>query len=170
MANSWRWGTATAQRAHDRLAGSARNRTVVIGVDRLDYSKGLPERIDAMERLFATQDDMVNRLLYVQIAPPSREDVRSYQEIRATLEQKTGQFNGAHSDVDLVPIRYVNRGFDRAELFGFYRAAKIGLVTPLRDGMNLAAKEYVAAQDPEDPGVLIRSSLDRTSTRLNSSH
>src|SRR3546814_7899361 len=83
-----------------------------------------------MERLFSAQDDMVNRLLYVQIAPPSREDVRSYQEIRATLEQKTGQFNGAHSDVDLVPIRYVNRGFDRAELFGFYRAAKIGLVTP----------------------------------------
>src|SRR3546814_18028613 len=82
----------------------------------LDYSKGLPERSDAMERLLSAQDDMVNRLLYVQIAPPSREDVRSYQEIRATLEQKTGQFNGAHSDVDLVPIRYVNRGFDRAEL------------------------------------------------------
>src|SRR3546814_13346697 len=88
--------TGKARRAQDRLAGSARNRTVVIGVDRLDYSKGLPERIDAMERLFATQDDMVNRLLYVQIAPPSREDVRSYQELRATLEQKTGQFNGAH--------------------------------------------------------------------------
>ncbi|SNS35433.1 alpha,alpha-trehalose-phosphate synthase (UDP-forming) [Sphingopyxis indica] len=150
-------GTQTAQRAYERLAGSARNRSVVIGVDRLDYSKGLPERIDAMERLFTTHDDMVNQLLYVQIAPPSREDVRSYQEIRATLEQKTGQFNGAHSDVDLVPIRYVNRGFGRAELFGFYRAARIGLVTPMRDGMNLVAKEYVAAQDPEDPGVLILS-------------
>ncbi|MBL0767685.1 trehalose-6-phosphate synthase [Sphingopyxis sp. DHUNG17] len=146
-----------ARRAHDRLVGSARNRTVVIGVDRLDYSKGLPERIDAMERLFNQHDDMVNKLLYIQIAPPSREDVRSYQEIRATLEQKTGQFNGAHSDVDLVPIRYVNRGFGRAELFGFYRAAKIGLVTPIRDGMNLVAKEYVAAQDPADPGVLILS-------------
>ncbi len=149
--------TEVARRAQVRLVGSARSRTVVIGVDRLDYSKGLPERIDAMERLFATKDDMVNRLLYIQIAPPSREDVRSYQEIRATLEQKTGQFNGAHSDVDLVPIRYVNRGFGRAELFGFYRAAKIGLVTPIRDGMNLVAKEYVAAQDPEDPGVLILS-------------
>src|SRR3546814_14921178 len=100
---------------------------------------------------------MGNPLLVVQSAPPSREDGRSYQQIRATLEQKTGQFNGAHSDVDLVPIRYVNRGFGRAELFGFYRAAKIGLVTPLRDGMNLVAKEYVAAQDPEDPGVLILS-------------
>ena len=149
--------TDIARRSHKRLAGSARNRTIAIGVDRLDYSKGLPERIDALERLFTSHDDMVNQLLFVQIAPPSREDVHSYQQIRATLEQKTGQFNGAHSDVDLVPIRYVNRGFGRAELFGFYRAAKIGLVTPLRDGMNVVAKEYVAAQDPEDPGVLILS-------------
>lgn len=149
--------TEIARRSQARLAGSARKRTIAIGVDRLDYSKGLPERVDALERLFTSHDDMVNALLYVQIAPPSREDVRSYQHIRATLEQKTGQFNGAHSDVDLVPIRYVNRGFGRAELFGFYRAAKIGLVTPLRDGMNLVAKEYVAAQDPEDPGVLILS-------------
>lgn len=149
--------TPAARRSFERLTGSARARTIAIGVDRLDYSKGLPERIDALERLFAGHDDMINRLLFVQIAPPSREDVTSYQQIRATLEQKTGQFNGAHSDVDLVPIRYVNRGFARAELFGFYRAAKIGLVTPLRDGMNLVAKEYVAAQDPDDPGVLILS-------------
>ena len=149
--------TEIARRSQQRLEGSARKRTIAIGVDRLDYSKGLPERIDALERLFSSHDDMVNELLFVQIAPPSREDVRSYQQIRATLEQKTGQFNGAHSDVDLVPIRYVNRGFGRAELFGFYRAAKIGLVTPLRDGMNLVAKEYVAAQDPDDPGVLILS-------------
>ncbi|PKP98415.1 MAG: trehalose-6-phosphate synthase [Alphaproteobacteria bacterium HGW-Alphaproteobacteria-13] len=149
--------TEVARRSFERLKGSARARTIAIGVDRLDYSKGLPERIDALERLFTSHDDMVNRLLFVQIAPPSREDVLSYQQIRATLEQKTGQFNGAHSDVDLVPIRYVNRGFARAELFGFYRASKIGLVTPLRDGMNLVAKEYVAAQDPDDPGVLILS-------------
>ncbi|HWK40819.1 MAG TPA: trehalose-6-phosphate synthase [Croceibacterium sp.] len=149
--------TEVAQRAQERLASSARTRTIAIGVDRLDYSKGLPERIDALDRLFGSEDDMVNQLLFVQIAPPSREDIVSYQQIRATLEHKTGQFNGAHSDVDLVPIRYVNRGFGRAELFGFYRAAKIGLVTPLRDGMNLVAKEYVAAQDPEDPGVLILS-------------
>ena len=83
----------------------------------------------------------------------------SYQAIRATLEQKTGQINGARSEVDVVPVRYVNRGYSHAELFGFFRAAKIGLVTPLRDGMNLVAKEYVAAQDPEDPGVLILSSF-----------
>lgn len=149
--------TDIAKRSHERIIASARDRTVAIGVDRLDYSKGLPERIDALERLFTGDDDLVNQLLFIQIAPPSREDVLTYQQIRATLEQKTGQFNGAHSDVDLVPIRYVNRGFGRAELFGFYRAAKIGLVTPLRDGMNLVAKEYVAAQDPDDPGVLILS-------------
>lgn len=149
--------TEVAQRSQQRLGSSARQRTIAIGVDRLDYSKGLPERIDALDRLFASHEDMVNKLLFVQIAPPSREDVATYQRIRATLEQKTGQFNGAHSDVDLVPIRYVNRGFGRAELFGFYRAAKVGLVTPLRDGMNLVAKEYVAAQDPDDPGVLVLS-------------
>src|SRR3546814_16810991 len=84
------------------LCSSARKRTIASGVDRLDYSKGLPERIDALERLFSSHEDMVNQLLFVQIAPPSREDVRSYQQIRATLEQKTGQFNGAHSDVDQI--------------------------------------------------------------------
>jgi trehalose 6-phosphate synthase len=99
----------------------------------------------------------VRDLVYIQIAPPSREDVKSYQDIRMLLEQKTGQINGARSEVDLVPIRYVNRGYSHAELYGFFRAAKIGLVTPLRDGMNLVAKEYVAAQDPKDPGVLILS-------------
>ena len=95
--------------------------------------------------------------MFIQIAPPSREDVESYQKIRTELEQKTGQINGARSEVDLVPIRYVNQGYSHAELYGFFRASKIGLVTPLRDGMNLVAKEYVAAQDPEDPGVLILS-------------
>jgi trehalose 6-phosphate synthase len=99
----------------------------------------------------------VRDLVFIQIAPPSREDVESYQDIRMTLEQKAGQINGARSEVDLVPIRYVNRGYSHAELYGFFRAAKIGLVTPLRDGMNLVAKEYVAAQDRDDPGVLILS-------------
>jgi trehalose 6-phosphate synthase len=99
----------------------------------------------------------LGNLVFIQIAPPSREDVDSYRQIRAELEQKAGQINGARSEVDLVPIRYVNRGYSHAELFGFFRAAKIGLVTPLRDGMNLVAKEYIAAQDPLDPGVLILS-------------
>ena len=146
-----------AQRAQQRLLNSTRRRTAMIGVDRLDYSKGLPERLDGISRFFDQHPDRVADLVFIQIAPPSREDVESYQKIRAELEQKAGQINGARSEVDLVPVRYVNRGYSHAELFGFFRAAKIGLVTPLRDGMNLVAKEYVAAQDPEDPGVLILS-------------
>ncbi|QZD87886.1 alpha,alpha-trehalose-phosphate synthase (UDP-forming) [Qipengyuania psychrotolerans] len=146
-----------AQRAQQRLLNSTRRRTAMIGVDRLDYSKGLPERLDGISRFFDQHPDRVSDLVFIQIAPPSREDVESYQKIRAELEQKAGQINGARSEVDLVPVRYVNRGYSHAELFGFFRAAKIGLVTPLRDGMNLVAKEYLAAQDPEDPGVLILS-------------
>ncbi len=149
--------TGEASEAADRLVNSTRRRTAMIGVDRLDYSKGLPERIDGIGRFFDQHPERVRDLVYIQVAPPSREDVESYQQIRALLEQKTGQINGARSEVDLVPIRYVNRGYSHAELYGFFNASKIGLVTPLRDGMNLVAKEYVAAQDPDDPGVLILS-------------
>ncbi len=149
--------TEEARHAEQRLLSSTRLRTAMLGVDRLDYSKGLPERIDGISRFFDQNPDRVRDLVYIQIAPPSREDVESYKKIRQELEQKTGQINGARSEVDLVPIRYVNKGHSLAELCGFYRAAKIGLVTPLRDGMNLVAKEYIAAQDPEDPGVLILS-------------
>ncbi len=149
--------TEEARVAEKRLLASTRHRTAMIGVDRLDYSKGLPERIDGIGRFFDQHPDLVRDLVFIQIAPPSREDVKSYKDIRLLLEQKAGQINGERSDVDLVPIRYVNRGYSHAELYGFFRASKIGLVTPLRDGMNLVAKEYVAAQDPEDPGVLILS-------------
>jgi trehalose 6-phosphate synthase len=92
-----------------------------------------------------------------QIAPPSRGEVESYQQIRATLDSLAGRINGEYSDVDWTPIRYVNQGYPRDKLAGIYRSARIGLVTPLRDGMNLVAKEYVAAQNPDDPGVLILS-------------
>lgn len=155
-----------ARQAQQRLMSSTRRRTAMIGVDRLDYSKGLPERLDGISRFFDKHPERVRDLVFVQIAPPSREDVESYQKIRATLEQKTGQINGARSEVDVVPVRYVNRGYSHEELFGFFRAAKIGLVTPLRDGMNLVAKEYIAAQDPEDPGVLILSQFAGAAAQL----
>lgn len=158
--------TGEARQAGQRLLASTRHRTAMIGVDRLDYSKGLPERIDGIGRFFDQNPERVRDLVYIQIAPPSREDVDSYQKIRAELEQKTGAINGARSEVDIVPIRYVNKGHSLAELCGFYRASKIGLVTPLRDGMNLVAKEYVAAQDPEDPGVLILSSFAGAAEQL----
>ncbi len=150
-------GTPEAKQAAQRMLSSTRHRTAMIGVDRLDYSKGLPERIDGIGRFFDQHPDRVRDLVYIQIAPPSREDVESYQKIRGELEQKTGQINGARSEVDIVPIRYVNKGHSLAELCGFYWASKICLVTPLRDGMNLVAKEYIAAQDPDDPGVLVLS-------------
>lgn len=144
--------------AYNRLKASLGDaRKMLIGVDRLDYSKGLGERFDSFDRFLTDNPDMAEHVVLLQIAPPSRGEVASYQLIRQDLERKAGHINGTHADVAWVPIRYVNRGYPRAELAGFYRAADIGLVTPLRDGMNLVAKEYVAAQDPENPGVLILS-------------
>jgi trehalose 6-phosphate synthase len=156
-----------AHQAEQRLLKSVRGRTAMIGVDRLDYSKGLPERLDGIARFFDKYPERVRDLVFIQIAPPSREDIGSYQNIRGELEQKEGQINGALSEVDFVPIRYVNRGYSQEELYGFYRASKIGLVTPLRDGMNLVAKEYVAAQNPDDPGVLILSRFAGAAQQLD---
>ena len=152
--------------AHDRLRASIRGRKMLIGVDRLDYSKGLGERFESFGRFLSDNPDQAGNVVLLQIAPPSREDVASYQQIREDLERRTGHINGAHADVGFVPIRYVNRGYSRRELAGFYRAADIGLVTPLRDGMNLVAKEYVAAQSPENPGVLILSQFAGAALQL----
>ena len=146
-----------ARLAYRRMKDSADGRDMIVGVDRLDYSKGLEERFAGYERFLNEHEDQRKELFLLQIAPPSRGDVETYQRIRETLDAMSGRINGAHADLDWVPIRYVNRGFPRAVLAGVYRAARIGLVTPLRDGMNLVAKEYVAAQDPDDPGVLILS-------------
>ena len=143
----------TAVRMHD----SANGRVMIVGVDRLDYSKGVEERFRGYERFLTEQPEERKEVFLLQIAPTSRGSVESYRRIRATLEGLSGRINGEHADLDWVPIRYVNRNYAREELAGVYRAAKIALVTPLRDGMNLVAKEFVAAQDPEDPGVLILS-------------
>jgi len=146
-----------ARLAYRRMRDSADGRDMMVGVDRLDYSKGLEERFLGYERFLAEHPEERKEVFLLQIAPPSRGEVESYKKIRASLEGMSGRINGAFADTDWVPIRYVNQGYPRAQLAGIYRAAKIGLVTPLRDGMNLVAKEYVAAQDPEDPGVLILS-------------
>jgi trehalose 6-phosphate synthase len=142
-----------------RMQESLLGRTLVIGVDRLDYSKGLVERFAAYERFLEQFPENCGRLTYLQIAPVSRKDVQSYVEIRSALEQATGRTNGRFGDTYWTPIRYLNRNFPHGALMGFLRAAHVGLVTPLRDGMNLVAKEYLAAQDMEDPGVLILSNL-----------
>ncbi|MBB3344161.1 alpha,alpha-trehalose-phosphate synthase (UDP-forming) [Luteimonas sp. RC10] len=140
-----------------RMQASLTGRALAIGVDRLDYSKGLPERFRAFERVLDKHTDLRGQLTYLQIAPVSRGGVASYRALRRELEQYAGHINGAHADPDWTPVRYVNRTYPHATLAGFYRLARIGLVTPLRDGMNLVAKEYVASQDPEDPGALVLS-------------
>lgn len=149
--------TQAAAFARDRMYMSATGRSLIVGVDRLDYSKGLPERFAGYERFLAQHPDRRGLVYMLQIAPPSREKVDTYQEIRAALDGLSGRINGEYADIDWTPLRYVNKGYPRAELAGVYRAARVGLVTPLRDGMNLVAKEFVAAQDPRDPGVLILS-------------
>lgn len=145
--------------AVERMIESLLGRRLVIGVDRLDYSKGLPERFAAYEQFLQAYPENCGRLTYLQIAPLSRKDVQSYVEIRRALEQAAGRTNGRFGDTDWTPIRYLNRNFPHGALMGFLRAADVGLVTPLRDGMNLVAKEFLAAQDPADPGVLILSNL-----------
>ena len=140
-----------------RVRESAADKRAIIGVDRLDYSKGLEERFLGYRRFLEEHDDCRGKVFLLQIAPPSRGEVDTYEVIRERLDELSGRINGEFAEVDWVPIRYVNQGYPRAELAGFYRACGIALITPLRDGMNLVAKEYVAAQDPDDPGVLILS-------------
>ena len=147
----------TAQRICRLMEESANGRAMIVGVDRLDYSKGLEERFRGYARFLEENPDERKEVFLLQIAPPSREAVATYQQIRASLEGLSGRINGEHADLDWVPIRYVNQNYPRDVLAGTFRAARIALVTPLRDGMNLVAKEFVAAQDPDDPGVLILS-------------
>jgi trehalose 6-phosphate synthase len=142
-----------------RMSSGLLGRRCVIGVDRLDYSKGLVDRFLAYERYMEAHPESLNRITFLQIAPLSRADVRTYAEIRRSLEQTAGRINGRFADTDWTPIRYLNRNFSHETLMGFLRHACVGVVTPVRDGMNLVAKEFVAAQDPADPGVLVLSTL-----------
>ena len=142
-----------------KMVKSLDGRQLIIGVDRLDYSKGLHQRFRSYERLLEKYPNTQNNVTLMQIAPPTRKGVRAYDEIRAQLEQDSGRINGRFASSDWVPIRYLNKGIARRPLMGFFRNADVGLVTPVRDGMNLVAKEYVVAQDPEDPGMLVLSGL-----------
>jgi trehalose 6-phosphate synthase len=154
--------------ASKRMVAGLLGRKLMIGVDRLDYSKGLVERFKAYERFLETHPENQNRVSFLQIAPLSRSDVRAYAEIRRDLEQTTGRTNGRFADTDWTPIRYLNRNFPHDVLMGFMRSALIGIVTPVRDGMNLVAKEFAAAQDPADPGVLILSTMAGAARELTS--
>jgi trehalose 6-phosphate synthase len=150
---------AVAEESVTRLTTSLLGRQLIIGVDRLDYSKGLPERFASFEHFLETFPDNQGKVTFLQIAPLSRADVLAYSEIRQALEQSAGRLNGRFAEADWTPIRYLNRNFSHATTMGFLRAANVALVTPVRDGMNLVAKEFVAAQDAKNPGVLILSPM-----------
>jgi trehalose 6-phosphate synthase len=139
------------------LAQSIGERTFMIGVDRLDYSKGIPERFRSHERFLERYPEHHGKVVLLQIAPPSRSEVPEYQVICDTLQGESGRINGQYADIGWSPIHFMNRGLPRDTLMSFYRMCGVGVVTPLRDGMNLVAKEYVASQNPHQPGVLVLS-------------
>ena len=139
------------------LKATLHSRKLIMSVDRLDYSKGLVERFRAFERLLEHASGQRNNVSFLQIAPPTRADMNAYQDIRLQLEGESGRINGRFAELDWTPIRYIHRQYERPVLAALFRASHVGYVTPLRDGMNLVAKEYVAAQDPDDPGVLVLS-------------
>lgn len=147
-----------------RSLGDAR---LVLGVDRLDYTKGIPERLLAFEKLLETHPQWRGKVSLIQVSVPSRADVPLYAEQRASIESIVGRINGEYGEASWVPIRYLYRSYPKAQLAQLYRLARVGYVTPLRDGMNLVAKEYVAAQDPEDPGVLLLSKFAGAAVELS---
>lgn len=142
-------------------------RQLIIGVDRLDYSKGLFHRFQSYEQLLKIHHEFHRKTVYMQIAPKSRSDVKAYGKLTQQVEQTVGHINGTYADFDWTPLRYLNQGFRRNTICALYNLAHIGFVTPLRDGMNLVAKEYIAAQDPSDPGVLILSKMAGAAAELD---
>jgi len=136
---------------------SLADRSMLIGVDRLDYSKGIGMRVRAFEQFLTAYPRWRGGVTYLQITPRSRSDIREYAAMERRIDETVGRVNGHYGEAAWTPIRYVKRPYGRSTLAGLYRSSRAALVTPLRDGMNLVAKEYVAAQDPEDPGVLILS-------------
>jgi trehalose 6-phosphate synthase len=145
-----------SQFVHDVVA-SISGRALIIGVDRLDYSKGIPERLNAYERFLANFPDWRGLVTYLQITPRSRTDISEYADIGRVVGETVGRINGTFGEASWTPLRYINKAHGRSSLAGLYRFARVGLVTPLRDGMNLVAKEYIAAQNADDPGVLVLS-------------
>ncbi len=131
---------------------------IILGVDRLDYTKGIPERMRAYERVLDLHPELRGEVSFVQIAVPSREQVSEYQALKREIDELVGRINGRFGRSDWTPIRYIHRSVSGPKLSALYRDAAVALVTPLRDGMNLVAKEFVASQI-DDPGVLILSRM-----------
>lgn len=158
------WRAASSERLRRSLQGQK----LVLGVDRLDPTKGLIQRLAGYRRLLETRPDWRRRVTLLQIAAESRQDVAAYKDLRESVDQEAGAINSAWSEPDWTPLRLVARAGARSTMAGYMREARVGLVTPLRDGMNLVAKEYIAAQDPQDPGVLILSQFAGAAKQLTS--
>lgn len=141
----------------DRMRDEYSRRQLLVGVDRLDYTKGLPQRVQAFRQLLEQYPENHNRATLIQIAAPSRENLGAYDDLRREMDSLCGAINGDYGELEWMPIRYIHRTVARRRLPGLYRASRVALVTPLRDGMNLVAKEFLAAQDASDPGVLVLS-------------
>ena len=150
-----------------RLRRSLNGEKLAIGVDRLDYSKGLINRIKAFDRMWTLQPQLLRTASLLQIATPSRGAIEAYGNLQSEVAKLVSDVNGIHGEVDWTPIRYLNKGYGQAVLAGLYRTAQVGVVTPLQDGMNLVAKEYVAAQNPADPGVLVLSKFAGAANELD---
>jgi trehalose 6-phosphate synthase len=151
----------------ERLRRSLHGQNLVLGIDRLDPTKGLMQRLAGLRCLLQKHPEWLGQITMLQVAAESRKDVGSYRALRASLDAEAGSLNADLGEPDWQPLRLVSRAVDRNSVAGFMRIARVGLVTPLRDGMNLVAKEYVAAQDPHDPGVLVLSKFAGAANQLS---
>ena len=160
------WASQARRRnSRYRHGPTAPEQMVVLGVDRLDYTKGIPDRLRAFESMLAQHSSLRRRVSFIQISMPSRTRVPQYARGKELIDQLVGEINGRFSEEDWVPINYLYRTYTRQQLARFYRDADVCLVTPLRDGMNLVSKEFVACQG-EDPGVLVLSKFTGSAAAL----
>ena len=150
-----------AQHFHENLP----QRQVLLGLDRLDYTKGIPYRLDAFRSTLEHHPELRGKISLVQIVVPSREDIQEYSDLKTEIEQTVGQINGQFTQSGWIPVHYIFRGLERVELLAYYRTCEIALITPLKDGMNLVAKEYCACK-VDDNGVLILSEFAGAAAQL----
>jgi trehalose 6-phosphate synthase len=151
----------------ERLRRSLQGQQMVLGIDRLDPTKGLLQRLHGLRCLLEKCPDMRRQVTMLQIAAVSRKDVDSYRHLREALDSEAGSLNADLGEPDWTPLRLISKSTVRPAVAGYMRLARVGLVTPLRDGMNLVAKEFVAAQNPADPGVLVLSRFAGAARQLD---
>ena len=150
-----------------RLHRSLLGQKLILGIDRLDPTKGLLQRLAGYRRLLEKHPELRRMIALLQVAAVSRKDVDSYRSLRAALDHEAGSLNADLGEPDWQPLRLITTASPRNDVAGYMRLARVGLVTPLRDGMNLVAKEFVAAQDPADPGVLVLSRFAGAARQLD---